>query len=175
MTGLSNILHQDKELRKPRGSLKHGAFGGCCSPRGLRQVHNSIYTAIFLSATCSILCSASLRNFCRIALWCYRLYSSISRSFYALIILGVFSLDSCELHSLQKPSVEASQSSHPPQVAGYFVGGGMSSHTTPALSSAAGLLSGLGRVTLQPGASVSPSDRWEKQHRASWVKHSQKL
>lgn len=119
--------------------------------------------------------SASLQNFHRVDLRCYRIYSNISHSFYALIILDVLSLDSCELHSLQKPLVGASQSSHPPLVAGDFVGGGLSSQLTPALSSAAGLLSGLGRVTLQPGTSVSPSDRWEKQHRASWVKHPRRL
>lgn len=100
--------------------------------------------------------SASLQNFCRAALPWYRICSSISHSFYALIILGALSLDSCELHSPQKISVEGFQSSHLPQVAGDFVGGGMSNHTAPALSSAAGFLSGLGRVTLQPGASVSP-------------------
>lgn len=159
MTGLLNILHQDKQLRKPCGSLKHGAFGGVCSSRGFRQVHNFIYTAIFLSANCSVLCSASLQNFCRAALQWYRICSSISHSFYALIILVALSLDSCELHSPQKISVEGFQSSHLPQVAGDFVGGGMSNHAAPALSSAAGFLSGLRRVTLQPGASVSPSDR----------------
>lgn len=175
LTGLVNVLHQDKQLRKPCGSFRDSASGGCCSLRGFRQVHGFIYIVIFLSATCSILCSASLLNFCRVALQCYRIYSSISHSFYALIFLGVLSLDNCELHSLQKPLVEASPSSHLPLVAGDFVGGGMSNQLTPALSSAAGLLSGLERVTLQPGASVSPSDRWEKQHKASWVKQSETL
>lgn len=64
--------------------------------------------------------------------------------FYALIILGMLSLDSCELHSLQKPLVEASHSSHPPLVVGDFVSGGMSNQLTPALSSATGFWVALG-------------------------------
>lgn len=58
--------------------------------------------------------------------------------FYAVIILGMLSLDSCELHNVQKPLVEASHSSHPPLVVGDFVSGGMSNQLTPALSSATG-------------------------------------
>lgn len=103
-----------------------------------------IYIAIFLSATCFIFCSASLQNFRRLPFGVTGVTAAFSQSFYALLMLGVLSLDTCELHSLQKPFVEASQSSHPPLLSEGVVGAGVSSQLTPALGSAAGLLSGLG-------------------------------
>lgn len=148
MPELLNILHQDKQPRKSCGSLELSAIGA--SSRGLRQVHDFIYTELFLSATCSVICFASLQNHSRVALWCYGISSSFSLGFYALISPGMLSLNSQE-----KPLAAASQSCPLPWVP---VGSGVSSQTAPALSSAAGLR----QVALQPAASVSPAEKKKK-------------
>lgn len=103
MPELLNILHQDKQPRKPCSSLELSAIG--VSSRGLRQVHDFIYTELFFSATCSMLCFASLQNHSGVALWCYGFSSSFSLGFYALISPGVLSRNSQE-----KPLAVASQS-----------------------------------------------------------------
>lgn len=140
LTGLLQILHPDKQLRKPWGSLTHSR----CLWWVLlfERVQASTWFYIYDNTPLCFLLHAlpNCKTFADIGF-----IAAFPTVFYAPIILGMLSLDSCELHSLQKPLVEASHSSHLALVVGDFVRGGISNHLTPALSSATGFWVALGK------------------------------